>query len=46
MRFTLKLPKPRNPVAAEMIRSGQNKPKVLKDKTCYTRKQKHKKSIG
>lgn len=46
MRFTIKLPKPRNPVAADHVRSGANKPKVMRDKNIYTRKQKHKKSMG
>jgi hypothetical protein len=45
IRFTLKLSKPRNPVAADMFRSGASKPKVENAKNKYTRKTKHKKSM-
>ncbi len=46
MRIVVKLPKPRNPVAAAMSRSNATKPRVIRDKTRYTRKQKHKNSMG
>lgn len=46
MRIKLKLPKPRNPVAAAMSRSNATKPRVIRDKTRYTRKIKHKLSTG
>jgi hypothetical protein len=40
----VKLPKPRNPIAASIGRNN-TKPKVFKDKTQYSRKQKHKGSF-
>jgi hypothetical protein len=45
MRLQIKLPKPRNPVAADMFRSGAAKPKVEGSKSKYTRKVKHKKPV-
>lgn len=47
MKIRVKLPKPRNTAAAELFRrDGAYKPRVWKDKSKYTRKQKHKISMG
>jgi hypothetical protein len=35
----------RNPVAAELRGSGRFRKRVVRDRTKYTRKQKHKKSL-
>lgn len=42
MKLNIKLPKPRNLIAAEFFRSGANKPRIERSKKTYSRKTKHK----